>query len=319
MTYEHLAGMGRMNTWTFPPTEGVAPPIAPAPIYVPGYVAAGGPPRPTPPPAPAYPTLWRGSFQDAKLRGGVVTWGPRVGLLTAVRELVFRPPSGVTVARRAPTLSRCYTSGQSRTVEGAPSTSTSTVVRWIRPVVSEYEQCCYTSMFIAQKQAQNQVLMDAYSVQLEAYRNSPAYKAFERESQAWQMEREYEAQRQSRARKLARYPATTTPGDPCSPPGGGITGKLPVPIPRTRVAQAEQRLELLRLTEAGCTSQERLFDLEHLEMCCPPGVQVGPPPVVEEEGTTEETKYFGLTPVQLGIGALAVAGLAVLWTTRRKG
>jgi hypothetical protein len=310
MTYEFTQGLGRVPVPETPEVAAqaaawFAPPVA-------------DPDRPVEPPgAPRYPTLWRGTFEDCKRMGGAVSWGPRAGVVAA-REILVAPPSaGMPPPPRAATLKRCYMSGAQRRKNGSePTTSTSTrswPVFGMRAVDLEYEQCCYSAPFIAQKQAANDALIAAYRVQLEVYRNSEAYKAYERELRAYHEEREYERARQRRVGALERNRATTTPGDPCSPPGGGITRKMPFGIPRSSVESMEQRLAWLRLRDQGCETEERFFDLEHMEVCCPSGVQVGPAP---EEA--EKKEYFGFTLKQLGIGALAMAGVAAaVWMIKK--
>ena len=168
---------------------------------------------------------------------------------------------------------------------------------------------------------ENRAKLDAYQAQMAAYRQSPEYLAYQEAVAAYQQQRMYEAQMQDRARTLARNPATGIPGDPCSPPPGGVVGKFYFPVPRSESGNLEQRLQFARMREGGCQTQERLFDLENMEVCCPPGVEIPgaplppapeTPPVTNGNGSVEPKRYFGFTATQLMIGALGGIALYAL-------
>lgn len=228
---------------------------------------------------------------------------------------MWAPSIGPSTTPQSLPLTRCYRSGQSRTPDVKVERG-QTVAR-IQP--REYENCCYSQTFLQQKQTEAEAQRTAYLASLEAWRNSPAYKEFEQEMEEWRTRQRRAAQLQRRARALALHPATANPGDPCSPPEGGLVGKFPLPIPRTQADHLEQQLAFARLREQGCHSDERLFDLQHMEVCCPPGVQVGPPaPLTPPAETKAETttpqpkRYFGLTATQLafiGVGGIALYAL----------
>ena len=299
MTYEYTNGMGRVVPQQLPMPVGSGAPRPPA-----------GQPRPQ--------GYWRGNFTDCKQQGGSVSWRGS----SATNELSWAPSIGSDAAiRQHISLTGCYGSGNLRIPESQAQPGQTIA----RVVSREYETCCYPQSFMQQKQVEMQAQAAAYQASLEAYRNSPAYKEYEKERADWQDQQRYAAQIQDRARRLASNKATAKPGDPCSPPDGGVVGKLHVPIPRTGVEQAEQRLAMMRFVEAGCSSEEKLYDLENVQICCPPDVQVGPPaivepivePVVEPTPASVEKTYFGLTTKQLMFVGLGGAALYLLMS--RKG
>jgi len=283
------------------------------------------PGRPTPPPRPSYPSRWRGSFADCAAKGGTTEWKSRSAWTDRLMEQVavapsFTPPPPGGVAMPSTIRATgCYQSGMSRiptnqTAEGSVKGAVA------QPLVREYQQCCYPDSFIQQKTEEARAQMDAYTAAVQAYNQSPAFLEYQEQLRQWTEQRAYEAAMQDRARALARGASTATPGSPCAPPEGGLVGKLPLPVPRTQADHLEQQLAFARLREQGCHSDERLFDLENMEVCCPPGVQVGPAPEPApqttpsngNDGAAEPTRYFGFTAMQLAIGALGAGALYML-------
>jgi hypothetical protein len=310
MTYEYMMGMGTT------PVE--QQPLSRRPdtmVFEPG--------RPTPPPRPSYPSRWRGSFADCAAKGGATDWKPRVAWHNMLMEQVTvapsftPPPSGEAIPPSTITATACYQSGQSRIPTGQTADGSVKGTTVARPLVREYEQCCYPESFIQQKTAEARAQMDAYTAAVQAYNQSPAFLEYQEKLRAWTEQRAYESVMQERALALARGASTATPGSPCAPPEGGIVGKMPLLVPRTQADHLEQQLAFARLREQGCHSDERLFDLENMEVCCPPGVQVGPAPEPAPQptpqnvngGAAEPTRYFGFTAMQLVIGALGAGAL----------
>lgn len=88
----------------------------------------------------------------------------------------------------------------------------------------------------------------------------------------------YLRQKQIRQNMLSRLGrATAVPGDPCTPPAGGIVRKLYARIPRTAAELQSQQSAMAPVLRSGCLTKGRMYDLQNMELCCPKNAQVGPP------------------------------------------
>ena len=328
MTYEYMSGMGR-GDFSDMLQSALLPPAAPSSGESPIYMGGSGPGYPSPPPAPTRPVAWRGNFDNCKQNGGTAAWSSGSSWLADVigsrdEELYWAPqinrdgasPPSVVGSR----VTSCYNSGLTRQTAQAPNASGALSIA--QRLLSESERCCYPAPFIQRQQAEYDAEMTAYQVSLEAYRNSPAYKDYLKKVQEYRDLQLYASGMQQRARSLALMQSTSIPGSPCSPPEGGVVGKFPYPVPRTDLERAEQQVATMRLQASGCSNDGRLFDMENMEVCCPPGVQVGPPAPVEPvpvapAATETETTYFGFTATQLMFAGLGGAAIYMLLSMKR--
>lgn len=318
----------RPSSYMVPTSSGLTPPIAP--------------------PGPTYPRAWRGNYEDCKLRGGTLSssssssiWADIAGTLRtglAVQPTVgaalqgmhglgspaLLPPGGFTFDPGVPRVSvtRCYNTGSYR----------------------DRKRCCYPQVYIDQKQAEAQAQMEAYQAQLEAYKETPAYLKYQEDLEEYRFQRMADQQKAMREQYLLRYPATAEVGDECSPPEGGIVGKFYAPIPATQEERDSLERAGFRLRGDGCEISRNFFDIDNMEVCCPPGVVVPGVPVVEEPPVelppieppvtngngngngaqitngngaaavtaADEKKYFGFTTTQLAIGAVGAGALYML-------
>lgn len=90
----------------------------------------------------------------------------------------------------------------------------------------------------------------------------------------------YKNQRQIRQNMLTKFGrSTASQGDTCSPPTGGVVRKLHARIPLSKAELLKQQAAMTPILKSGCLTKGRMFDLQNMELCCPPDAQLGPPVV----------------------------------------
>lgn len=215
------------------------------------------------PPLPSMPQMWKGNFADCKVQGGAVAWG---GLNLEGLTRTFQ-----TSATGERHLHDCYSSRQS--TESRPG---------------QKEYCCYPRAYMREKQIDRDRQMAAFQAQQQAYMDAPF---------------SYENELEDRRRYFSRYQTAPAPeGSPCPSWPGTVMRKVYFPIPKTEQEKAQMPEYVDSLRKLGCVEGGAPYDLEHVAMCCPPGVEV---PAANGNGTTV-TNGNGTAVVTNGNGEAAV-------------